>query len=196
MQSGGRPRPGGTWGPPPRAPDVSPPANVPVPGPGAPRPSLPDATAPRPPPDVTPAPVPAPVTTPSQPRPPGADGVDVPRNPGVDAPDLPPGQRPTGNPSGPDAPPGRVGDAAPGAPNPTLTQRARNGAAGLVPSLGIGLGLTGLTMFIQQAGEAAQAGIGAAAGLAALEQLFDFLGEPVNLAIVAGVVVIILMPKS
>ena len=198
----GRPRPGDIgYTPPPRAPDVSPPPNVPVPGPGAPRPTpTPDTSLPRPPADVTPAPRPAPVTEPSIPRQPGADGVDVPRNPGVDAPDIPPGQNRTGNPNGPDAPqvpPGRpAGDASAATPSPTMAQRARNALSGMVPSVGIGVGLTALTMFIQSSAQVALAAVGADAGLKALESILDFLGEPVNLAIVSGVVVVILMPKG
>ena len=197
-----RPRPGDAGFIPPRAnPDVGVPPGSALNPPGAPRPTpAPDTTIPRPGPDVTPAPVPAPITQPSAPRQPGADAPDVPRNPGVDAPDLPPGQNRTGNPNGPDAPPvppGRpAGDASAAAPPPTLAQRARNAAAGLVPSVGIGVGLTALTMFIQSSAQVAMAAVGADAGLKALESILEFLGEPVNLAIVSGVVVVILMPKS
>lgn len=196
-----RPAPGAWFPGNPRVPDVGTPPGSVVSPPGAPRPTpAPDTTLPRPPADATPAPVPAPVTQPSVPRQPGADGVDVPRNPGVDAPDLPPGQNRTGNPSGPDAPqipPGRpVGDASAATPPQTLTQRARNAVAGMVPAAGIGVGLTALTMFIQSSAQVAAAAVAADAGLRALESILEFLGEPVNLAIVSGVVVVILMPKG
>lgn len=202
MSAGTRPGAGAWTGPPPRVnPDVGVPPGSALTPPGAPRPSpAPDTTIPRAPADATPTPRPAPVTEPSMPRQPGADGADVPRNPGVDAPDLPPGQNRTGNPNGPDAPPvppGRpAGDASAAAPNPSITQRLTNTLGGMVPSVGIGVGLTALTMFIQQSANVAMAAVGADAGLKALESVLEFLGEPVNLAIVSGVVVVILMPKG
>lgn len=191
----GRPRPGDIGVPnPPRIPDVSPPPSAIVPGPGIPRPSLPDAVPPRAAPDVTPAPRPAPVTEPSVPRAPGAD---PPPRAGVDGADLPPGQRNSVGPDAPPVPPGRTAaDAASATPPQTLTQRARNAAASMVPSVGIGVGLTALTMFIQQSANVAMAAVGADAGLKALDSILEFLGEPVNLAIISGVAVVILMPKG
>jgi hypothetical protein len=66
----------------------------------------------------------------------------------------------------------------------------------MVPSAAIGVGLTALTMFIQQSANVAMAAVGADAGLKALDSILEFLGEPVNLAIISGVAVVILMPKS
>jgi hypothetical protein len=51
-------------------------------------------------------------------------------------------------------------------------------------------------MFIQSSAQVATAAVGAEAGLRALDNVLEFLGEPVNLAIVAGVAVIILMPRG
>ena len=51
-------------------------------------------------------------------------------------------------------------------------------------------------MFIQSSANVALAAVGADAGLRALDSVLEFLGEPVNLAIVAGVVAIVVMPKG
>jgi hypothetical protein len=67
-------------------------------------------------------------------------------------------------------------------------------------SVGLGLGLTGLSLFLQSGTTIAAAAIGAnAAGEAyerTLEFLAEFLGEPINLAIIAGVIAIVVLPKG
>jgi hypothetical protein len=159
--------------------------------PGTPPPSI----APQPTPirnvDTTPAPRPAPSTDISVPGRGGTDAAAPPRT-GPDGADLPPGQRNAGN---TDSALGGTSTAAPGAPAPSLTTRARNFAGGAAGSVGLGVGLTGLTMALQAGRDIALGGIAAEAAGESLRQILEFLGEPVNLAIVAGVVAFVVIRR-
>lgn len=138
--------------------------------------------------DATPAPRPAPETGISVPT---RGGGDMPPRTGPDGADLPPGQRGPGG----DAPPAGGRDAAPGAPAPSLTQRARNMLGGAAGSVGMGVGITGLTLALQTGAQLGMTQMGLNAANKTVAQVLDFLGEPLNLAIVAGVIAVVVIAR-